>query len=98
MRCQLIVALILTTACAQTSPQQRNRLRQVDPNQPGLVFTAGVVDSPPTVSQCPPARYPETLRQARVHGAVVVERFAEGPREPVFGAQSAPRKVVRAVV
>jgi TonB family protein len=82
MRCQLMVALTLTTACAHTSPQQRNPSGQVDANQ--VVFTVGVVDSPPTVSQCPPARYPETLRQARVHGAVVVELIVDtlGHPEP----------------
>jgi TonB family protein len=56
----------------------------VNPDEPGLVFTAAVVETPPKVVQCPPAKYPATLRETKVHGQVVIELIVDtlGHPEP----------------
>jgi len=69
MRTFPVIALALAAACARAVQQPRDPARRVT----NPVFTAAVVDVPPAVVQCPPTAYPATLREAGVHGTVVIE-------------------------
>ena len=80
MRTVPILGLALIAACSQ---QHRDpALRTVNPHD--VVFAAAAVDAAPTVVRCPPARYPATVRESKVHGRVVIELVVDtlGHPEP----------------
>jgi len=85
MRTAPIIGLAFIIGCSHASQQHGDpALREVNPDEPGLVFTAAVVDAPPKVVRCPPAKYPATLREAKVDGQVVIELVVDtlGHPEP----------------
>src|SRR5882724_7973445 len=96
MRYVLVLLLPVALACTHSVPGATPAERPLvdtsfvllNPQQmdEGQVFASSLVDSGPTVIYCPPPVYPDSLRQARIQGRVMLELLIDTLGRPERGS------------
>src|SRR5437660_6088229 len=96
MRYDSILPLFVTLACTQSAPGSTPAGRPLvdttfvllNPTRKdtGQVLASSAVDSGPTIIHCPSPVYPDTLRQARIQGRVMLELVIDTLGRPEQGS------------